>query len=429
MITTVSDFLEQFRKYSLSKIEKEEKGISHTPTIGNIYEGLTANILDQGIFDGLNLKIVEKSFIYNDSELMSLEFDCLLVVGDGQRISFTNQYKYHIKDVIAVFQVKKNLYTNDLVDSYENLQSVIKISEPRDADAFVGRLHHDAYKLLTSKEFPSKERRERFTDRESIVYHFLMMEAFYPLRIVIGYYGYKDEYGLREGFCKNLEKISKDGLVKGYSPGRFPNLIICGTNSIIKNNGMPIGIPFTSEEFYWPILVSSNERAMYYLLELVWTRLSYKFKLDSQIFGDDFQLDATHPFLFCKETKIEADRWAWEYNYKVLTRERLSIPLTPREWEPVEINELQSSILLTLCKQEYIDIYNDESFIKFIEGKNLSIDKLIEDLEATKLVYVDDGKMGLLTEELLITFTPDGKSLAGENRNGEMTNYLMRQKK
>jgi len=89
MIATVSDFLEQFRKYALSKIEKEEKDISHTPTIGNIYEGLTANILDRAIFEGLNLKIVEKSFIYNDSGLMSLEFDSLLVIGDGQQISFT----------------------------------------------------------------------------------------------------------------------------------------------------------------------------------------------------------------------------------------------------------------------------------------------------------------------------------------------------
>ncbi len=168
---------------------------------------------------------------------------------------------------------------------------------------------------------------------------------------------------------------------------------------------------------------------MYYLLELVWTRLSYKFKLGSEIFGEDFQFDATHPFLFCKETKIADDKWGWEYNYKVLTRERLSKPLTPREWEPVEITQLQCSILLTLSKQEYIDFYNDESFINFIKGKNLSVDKIIEELQATKLVYVDEGKMGLLTEELLINFTPDGKSFAGENRNSEMTNYLLRQKR
>ena len=71
----------------------------------------------------------------------------------------------------------------------------------------------------------------------------------------------------------------------------------------------------------------------------------------------------------------------------------------------------------------------DKKFIEFIEGEKLILDKLIEELEATKLVYVDEGKMGLLTEELLITFTPDGKSYAGENGNGEMTNYLMRQKK
>ena len=54
MIETVTDFLEEFKKVSLEKIKKDQSNISHRPTIGNIYEGLTAEILNKAIFKNLN---------------------------------------------------------------------------------------------------------------------------------------------------------------------------------------------------------------------------------------------------------------------------------------------------------------------------------------------------------------------------------------
>ena len=365
MIETASDFLEQFKKYALSRIEKDDKDIKHTVAIGDNFEGLTAELLNKAIFKDLNLKMVERSFIYNDSGAISDELDCLLVVGDGQKMSFANRYKYHIKDVIAVFQVKKNLYANDIDDSHQNLRSVIEVSEPRNAEPFVGRLLRDAYKLLTSKELPDKERRERFTDRENI-YHYLMMEAFHPLRIVIGYYGYTTEYGLREGFVKKMEQIVKDGPVRGYSPGSFPSLFICGNSTIIKNNGMPMTIPLTDDDFYFHILTSSSGRPMYHLLELIWTRLSYKFGISSTIFGDDFDSEATHPFLSCKEKKIDEENWGWEFMYHPLTRKQLSMPLVPIPWTPTEIDREKYSILNVLTQVGTVDFKTDEQFLKFI---------------------------------------------------------------
>ena len=70
-----------------------------------------------------------------------------------------------------------------------------------------------------------------------------------------------------------------------------------------------------------------------------------------------------------------------------------------------------------------------------IREEDLSYDVIGEDEDRealfkveTKLVYVDEGKLGLLTEELLITFSPDGRSFAGENKNGQMANYFSRLK-
>lgn len=425
MISTVADFLEEFKNYALKKIKEEDCDITHRPTIGNIYEGLTAEILNKGIFKNLDLNLVQNSFIYNDSGKISDEMDCLLVIGSGQKINFTNQYKYHIKDVIAVIQVKKTLYADQIEDSHQNLRSVIDISEPRNAEPFVRDLHRNAYKALTGKEMPTKERLDRFSDRENIIYHYLMMEAFHPLRIVIGYQGFSSEYSLREGFLNKLEDLTKDGLAKSYSPGSFPSLFICGNYSILKNNGMPMGIPLSNDrDFYFHILTTSNSKPMYHLLELIWTRLTYKFKIGSSIFGDDFDLEATHPFLSCKETKIDIDRWGWEYYYHSLTKSELEKPLIPIEWKPAEINEIKFSILKSVLDKGVIDIENDSELITFSKSKNLNIKRVIKELVEDRLIYEDEGKIGLLVDELMISFSPNGQVYAGENKSGEMSNYM-----
>ncbi|SFP80053.1 DUF6602 domain-containing protein [Parafilimonas terrae] len=426
MINTVAEFLEQFKQFALSKIEEEDKDIKHTVAIGDNFEGLTAELLGKAIFKDLNLRMVERSFIYNDSGVISDELDCLLVVGNGQKMSFANRYKYHINDVIAVIQVKKNLYANDIDSSHHNLRSIFDVSEPRDAEPFVGRLLRDAYRLLTSKELPTRERRERFTDRENIIYHYLMMEAFHPLRIVLGYYGYTTEYGLREGFIKKLEEVVKEGPVRGYSPGSFPSLYICGNSTIIKNNGMPMGIPFTDDEFYFPVLTSSSGKPMYHLLELIWTRLSYKFGISSNIFGNDHDIEAAHPFISCKEKKINEDNWGWEFIYHPLTRKQLSVPLVAKPWAPIEVDKNQYTFLHVLSRQGTIDIVADKQFKKFIEVNSLDADQFIKSLLETKLIYVDEGKAGLLVDELHTVFCPDGKVYAGENKSGEMASYFLK---
>lgn len=425
MIETVSDLLENFKKHALNKIKKQDNDIKHRPTIGNIFEGLTSSLLEKGIFEGLDLRVVEQSFIYNDNGKISSEMDCLLVTGQGIKISFTNQYKYHIKDVIAVIQVKKKLYANDIDDSYHNLNSVINMYEPREVESYVSRALRDSYKAIASKELPNTERRKTLNDKENLLYDYLVMEAIHPLRIVIGYYGYKDEFSLREGFVKKIEEIVKKGPVKGYSPGSFPNLIICGNNTIVKNNGMPIGVPFNNTNYYWPILLSSHEKPMNYLLELIWTRLSYKFEINSKIFGEDTHQDQMNPFISCKERKMNNENWGWEYNYHEINRKKLSEPFIKEEWKPTELNKSQFAILNQISHSGAIDIYNDKQLSDFLNNEHQELTTFIDGLIATRLVYVDEGKMNLLVDDLLIVFSPDGKVYGGENKNKRMTNYFI----
>ena len=423
MISTISDFLEEFKKNALSKIDQEEKDITHTPTIGNIFEGLTANILNKAIFKGLNLKIVNNSFIYNNDKELSDEIDCMLVIGEGINISFTNSFKYHINDVIAVFQVKKNLFRKDIEEAHNNLFSVIKLTEERQLKVYEKTIFRDAYKCLHAKDIPTPEIKKRFTERQNTIFDYLISETVNPIRIVIGFNGYKSEYGLRKGFVEILENLTQKGKVKGYFPESFPNLYICGNSTIIKNNGMPMGMPLTNDEYYFPVLFSSNGKPMLHLLEMIWTRLSYKFSISSKIFGYNFDSELIHSFLYGKEQKISEDCLGWDYWYHPLSKLELSTPLTAIPWRPVELDDIKCSIINVLLKHKEIDIINDKMFKKFIELKKINLPKFLKKLEDTKLVYIEENKLRFLIDEPLLV-AKDGKVYFGENKNLEMSTYF-----
>jgi hypothetical protein len=100
-ISTVADLLEAFRKKELQLLDRQN--IPHAPTIGRMYEGLTREILEMTFPEGLDLK-VESGFITNDRGDLSKQIDCMLVEGEGERIPHTDNYRYHIKNVVAVVQ-------------------------------------------------------------------------------------------------------------------------------------------------------------------------------------------------------------------------------------------------------------------------------------------------------------------------------------
>jgi len=429
MINTVANFLEEFKSKSLEIIEKKEKNISHRPTIGNIYEGLTAEILNKSIFKDLNVRIVLNSFIFNDSGKISNEMDCMVVCGEGEKISFTDQYKYHIRDVIAVIQVKKKLTPDEIDKSHNNLRNVIDTAEPRDGEKYMGKIHRHAFKALVGKDLPYPDQVESLTDSEKIIYHFLRLQAFWPLRISLSYYGYKSEFGLREAFVNNIEgKLLKPGgkPVKGYGPISFPDIIISGNNTIVKNIGMPFGIPFFKQDFYWMLFCSWHSNPSYFLLELIWTRLSYKFNISSQIFGEDFQLDPIHPLLWAKDRKIDEKRWGWEYSYHAISRRRLNIKFDPKPWKPVEINMAEWVILMRIISDGYMEL--DQELEDFLQSKKYSTQQLIDHLTINRVLYVEDNKIYLLLEEPMIQSGKDDKTYIGENANGEMYNWIGKKK-
>jgi hypothetical protein len=244
MINNVADLLSGIKEKEIELIKKYEI-INHPVLIGDMYEGLTKEILKKAIFKGLNLK-VSSGKIKNSKEQYSNEIDCMIVLGEGEKLPFTEKYIYHYKNVIAVIEVKKNLFGKTLNDSYQNLKSVkdvIEKEEDEESKEFLINLQkilYDAWLSIFRKELPKRKDLGILSKEEHYTYHTFYMEHIFPIRIVFGYNGYSDEFSLREGFKKLLNKsLQKSGF--GYAS--LPNLIICKNNALVKLNGMPYALP------------------------------------------------------------------------------------------------------------------------------------------------------------------------------------------
>ena len=421
-IKTLSDLINEFVSAHNEVLLAQD--IKHPTTIGSMYEGLTKTVLENSIFAGLNLKVVKNSFIKGCNR----EFDVLLVEGDGEKIPFTDRYKYSPEEVIAIIQVKKNLYSADIEEGFSNLQFIIDYYENTKMEPYMQRLFLDSFRTICRKDFTALGHRELDEYEESVSY-ILKKESVLPVRILWGYNGFKSEYSFREAFINYLNKNVSDSSVKkieGFGPHNFPNQIICDNFSVIKMAGMPFISPINNNN-WWTFLATSSYNKTKFFLELIWTRLSYKYNLSMDIFGEDLEMEPACQFLNCKIGRIEEDLYGWNYMYQPLSEEGLKNHTQVEEWTPVELDNIQFIIISELCKKNEIDIMNNKQFEPLIlSGNYKSLDAFLEKLLDTGLVYIENNKLRLLTRQCQCLIA-NGKFYAGENNSGRLTNWALKE--
>lgn len=424
MINTIADLLEAFLEKETDLL-KEYDIIKHPGIIGDMYEGLTKEVLNKSIFENLDLH-VRAGKIKNSENHFSGEIDCMLVVGEGEKIPYTDKYIYDCSKVIAVIQVKKNLYSDDIQSSLTNLRSVIDVTEEREGENYHGNMIRSSFRMICHEETPLRSEISSLNFEKEMIYHILTLEAFYPIRIVWGYNGFASEYSLREGFIKHLEKniSTPEKKIRGLDPLGLPNLIICKNNSIIKNNGIPYAYPI-DEKDWWLVLASSNKNPAYYFLELIWTRLNFMFELPYEIFGEDLEVDQLHPLLKAKAQKTET-MTGWGYSYVEIPQHILSKPLDNKKWEPAFLNMCQFLIMNQLCKTEEIHYQNNIEFLNLIESYNYNLESFLVDLKRTGLVHTENGILKLITEQCVCGIYR-GIYYAGENKTGRVTRWLKKE--
>lgn len=413
MIDTVADLLNEIIKKEKEKI-KEFEIITHGPTIGDMYEGLTKNVLEKAMFKNLDIRVVS-GFIVNGDEQLSNETDCMIVEGEGKNIPNTDKYVYEYSKVIAVIEIKKTLYSEEILDAYQKMLKVYEISEK---ELFSMEAFRTSYRSIVSKELPSYEEAETSEDNERMIYHSLLVQHLIPLRIILGFDGYKNEFTLRKGF---LDYLSKNLGKKGYSPVSFPDLIVCGSNSLLKLNGLPYAEPI-NEKNEWLIYGSSPNNPIKIILEYIWTRMTYKYSLSSDIFGEDLVGEIIHPLLKTKIAMKKGTPIGWNFTSIDLTLSQLNKAPKNVEWSPIELTDDEAILMNILCENNPLPLNTQYLKTLPIKLKN----EIIKGLKNKKLINTNSKTIYLLTNKCKVV-TLKGKWFAAEDNSGRFMRWIQKE--
>lgn len=405
VINTVKDLLDSLKEKGLNEIE-EFVCIKHGPTIGAMYEGLTKELMNKAIFEDFDLKVCS-GFISNSNELMSKQIDCMIVRGLGRKIPYTGNYIYDIDQVVAVIEVKKNLFAKEVHLAYENLFSIKNIVQPN-KDMPIDRLEQ-SYENVTGRKLPSDDEVKKLPEYEQNLYHALVVESYLPVRIVMGYSGFSTEKAFREGF---VNYIFSHQNMKGYGITSMPSLMVAGSNSIIKTNGLPFGISDRNRKCgEWIAMGTSNESPLFFVLYLIWTRLYYLFPDLTEDIFDNTEIEM-NPLLKCR-----CSSKGWEYT--VIDAELQDT--TERGWEPVEISLMSNALLKMIERGRTIKI-DDVDVIDVCSENGECLEDIIEDLKFKRVIWVRDNVIEVLPEQWL-TVMYNGKFYFGDNFNNRMIEW------
>lgn len=418
MIKTVAELLAKFKEEETRRLNDYE--LSHGPIIGAMYEGLTTGILEKAIPSELNLNVVS-GFMTDGSEHLSPQIDCMLVRGEGESIPYTNSFKWHVKDVIAVFEVKKTLYSDDFADSYSKLRDVLErhsryAQSDGTSDVFNISPTCRAFAETTGIIPPPYKKASSLPFDKEIIYHILVIEQLSPIRIALGYNGFRSEHSFREG----LYKFLKNNLNKpGFGVGSFPQLSISGQFSLVKMNGQPYSAPL--DNGWWHFLASSSINPVQLLLEFIWTRLSHDYLIGG-LWGEDLDLEN---FNCCLKGRIkqENNKEGWEYQYINLSEKSLRESTPIIEWQPTTVDATQFVIFSNLCKGREERI-NDPQLIKYVETSGYTMESFINALLSTGMVALSGDTLRLTTELCQCAILPDRGFVVAENNTGRFTRWL-----
>ena len=274
-----------------------EHEVKHGPTIGDMYEGLTRSILERLNLPALGLKIV--SGFMRAGENLSGQIDCMIVMGEGEKIKYLDRYIYPARQVLAVIEIKKTIYSTQFEEAYGQLADVLRISkldlslqEVEDSLEFSTIRPSLEYMKLFGERPPRYEDNKNLPLAKRMVYQWLVNEHIAPLRIAIGYYGFKTQSGFRAAISSFYE--GKENL-PGYGIRDMPSLVISENCSILKTTGLPYSGDW-HDEGGWLWLCSSDANPALLMLEFLIDRIERVLGITVNR-GEDVNLEVNNPLV------------------------------------------------------------------------------------------------------------------------------------
>ena len=412
MITKIADLLNELRIAEAERIDQEQ--IRHTTTIGDMYEGLTASVLERAIPKEADLRIVS-GFAETSSGVMSGQTDCMLVSGSGRQLPYSKACVWNIRDVIAVLEVKKTLFSAQFETAHDQLRQVLELHWDDFPKFATGNLDIGAalraYRLITGLEPPAHSDAGKLPFHLEMLYRTLVVELISPVRVIFGYGGFKSEASLRERFFDFLEKHAKE---HGFAGSALPALIVCGQFSLVKLNDLPFTSQMQGDR--WLIYGSSHQNPLYFLLELIWTRLSHRFTMPNW-FMSDLTVSQLSPVLSGRAIhQGELSGWEyWMHAPKLLPANEMPQMAL---WEPVAVSVFGFYLFYQLCAHESLPQLPE--YTGATEQEKEEFQRLVQ----ARIIGYDADKIVLLTDRAECVFAPDGNAYIGENATGRLIAWL-----
>lgn len=403
------------------KIILNTSPVTHPVLIGQMYEGLTKDILDKIDLSHHELKVV--SGIIRAGEFQSGEIDCMIVMGNGDKIPYTDKFYYSIDKVVAVFEIKKNLFSREINDAYQHLDEVFQLSKincqlKQDAGTLnfdTTRAAHEFLNLF-AKWPPRYEDNSSLPLHQRVIYHSLVRDWLSPLRIAIGYNGFKSEEALRKGVIKIYDNKE---LMSGYGVQNMPNLMISDGYSIIKTNGMPYKGSW-EEEKGWCWLASSDTNPILLIMELLFDRVQLLLGIKPER-GMDQKEEVLYPLAFGKVVVQDDKVKGWSIGCveaKIPLREN-----SQTEWAPLELSLSEKEFLKLV--HEYGPQYLRTSRLNsFLSRHGIEdIFHFTQSLRYARVILVMDDQFSICSGDWAVAKV-NGVFYCGDNAGDRFKNWV-----
>lgn len=394
--------------------------VRNSSLIGSMYEGLTKGLIEKIYMSHHDIKVV--SGVITSGEIQSGQIDCMVVIGEGDRIPNTDNFFYSIDKVIAVFEVKKNLLSSGIKDAYHHLEDFFQLSkkyykEKQKAGTlnFNAERAADEFFNLFGKYPPHFDKINQLSFEQQIVYQSLVRDFLTPLRIVIGYNGFKSENALRKSIFKIYQ--GKE-LVPGYGVSNMPNLIISDGYSLVKMNGMPYK-GFWDDEDGWAWIGSSDENPLLLIMELLFDRIFSMLHVVPNI-EDNLNEELLFPLVLSKPVE-ECSRKGWRI--KIISDPIPERKVSDKLWSPLKLSFEQYEFLKFMWT--YGPLKNDSDLLDKYKS-NCGVDDVLSIAELlinARVVLVADEYFKISCGEWCVAEISGG-FYCGNNMGNVFFNWL-----
>ncbi|MEU1219306.1 DUF6602 domain-containing protein [Streptomyces microflavus] len=424
MIRTVADLLSGILQDELPKLDNAS--IKHAPTIGDMYEGLSSALLSRALPDGLGLRVVS-GFASDGRGRLSGQLDCMVVRGEGEKLPYTNSHVWHVKDIIAVVEVKKNLHSAELRDAFAHLNTVGEIEhayyqcedrDPGDLDRDISPSARTFAEMTGRIAWDSNGLAPLPYEQEA-VFRVLLMEQVSAIRVILGMHGFKSERAFRTSMIEYLEQNIGNN---GFGPTSFPQLIISGGYSLAKTNGRPFMTPLV--DGWWRLYFSTPDNPLRLLLEFIWTRLDEMYGLGDSFWGEDLETEVGRALLSFRAVRVDG-KAGWEVQAHEANAEALKGAPVTEQWSPEFVGEEEFVLLSQLCQGKTVRCDNPK-ILSWLESRGVQIDDVRDRLLGTHLVAASGQELRLITKKCQLAILPTGEYVAAENSTGRLDRWIAR---